>query len=533
MEQADKCDLRTIQGGGEGLLHRAKMGDRRIISTYQSTGKLAGQNVEERGGRLWHGARPACMALLQLGSDPHTGIDMPFCPSTRHLHNAISTRPTSRLPRPGIYQPPTLVIYVPGYQLSHVEPIGARNVHLHVHRNNWDIACAGGLGYPPPKRALGQQLEVVSGFLFKNESAKVMRNGKQRHARRPRAIARAGAAPRATSAVKAVSRSASQSPASFVASPSPTNLAQALNGNFYYFLETCVIILDRDTAMTRTHIDTLTCFYQNADPASPFIPVLFQVAGQLSSLHHGVRYNSPDHLRSRIAHARSPIPSHAKHHNSATVLVSESDPEKFQDHVSQSLLDAARYSLIQRALWANEECSNLDVFVERENGRQTTRCMALDHIISRHPSRQPKPGLRADSQRRNLLEIYPTYEAAFIINQGRCIQLLLLGISQSLLLSPDLTVAPGFSAKDDESYKTETAFREKAQNICDCILSAAPYIFGGRERQVQTQALTSSKPTPDDAYIHSDSESPKHLMWGDRLGNWILFELLQWMLRIL
>jgi hypothetical protein len=259
-------------------------------------------------------------------------------------------------------------------------------------------------------------------------------------------------------------------------------------------------------------------------------------------------------LGERIDYARSLIPSSVEHHNAAMALISERGPESFRDSVSQSLLDATRYSVIRKALWTNEESLNLDVVDRADNGRRTTHTMALDRIIIRvltlrkqvsaclrgehrdsirvlnrlyltsqdleaqllrwaqtipadwYPSLQPNPGLETFSRHRYLIEVYSTHETAFIYNQWRCINLLLLGISQLL-----------------PSHKPGVV-REKAQTLCEAILSAAPYLFGKPRRKTSIQLYSHPEADFNDNGTHTNMT---------RLSHWNLFELLQWMLRIL
>lgn len=449
------------------------------------------------------------------------------------------------------------------------------------------------------------------GFLFKNETAKVARNGKQRHARR--ATAGKCVRSRKASKVEVVSISAAENEAIVhdsmlhLYSTNARNFAQAPEYNgFHIFLETYAMF-NRNPTTTPANFETLALFYQNADITSPFFPVLWQVAGQLILLYHGMRYNCPLHYRScveaskamrealcdprqrrknetllalilldlgeRIEYARLLIPSSVEHHHAAIALIAERPPESFRDHVSQSLLDAARYIIIRKALCRNEEDLNLEVFARAEYGRPTTPSVALDRIISRvlvlrkhvsecltgktkgssrelerlsstcqdlkeqllrwvetipadwHPSLQPNPGFETVSLHRVLIETYSSYETAFIYNQWRCTQLLLLGISQSLSsLRSSAEQMPGYNW-------TRTAISEKAQTLCESILSAAPYLFRRpwRAQDFQTVVFAPAGGGLDKAVKSIPMTQPT----GGRLGHWNLFELVQWMLRIL
>lgn len=347
-------------------------------------------------------------------------------------------------------------------------------------------------------------------------------------------------------------------------------------------------MFSRNIPVTQTHLNTMTIFYQKADSTSPLLPVLSQVAGQLLLLYHRMADDSPWHLRSRVEaskamrvalcdpfqrrknetllalilldlgermeYARTLMPSSVEHHIAAVALISDRGPESFRDYVSQSLLDATRYSVLRKALWANKDDLNMGVFNRAETNIRTNYTMALDQIIARvlnlrkqvsaclrgehrnstrvldrlhlisqdlesqllvwvqtipadwYPSLQPNPGLETFSRHTDIIEIYSSYEIAFIYNQWRCVNVLLLGVSQLL------------------PFHKPGVVREKAQAFCEAILSAAPYLFGKPRRKTGIQLYSHQKRD----FEINDSHAKM-----DRLGHWNLFELLQWMLRIL
>lgn len=421
------------------------------------------------------------------------------------------------------------------------------------------------------------------GFLFKDESAKVIRNGKQRHARRTSS--------KTGSTVEATSRSASQSHDDSTVHLASLNAAKVAHdpeyNRLHFFLETFAMF-NRNIPINQTDLDTIAIFYQNADSASPLLPVLSQVAGELLLLYRRMPDDSPWHLRSRveaskamrvalcdpiqrrknetllalilldlgerIEYARTLTPSSVEHHIAAMALVSERGPESFRDYVSQCLLDATRYSVLQKALWANQDDVNMGVFNRAETSMRTNYTMALDQIIARvlnlrkqvsvclrgehrnsiqvwdrlhmmsqdlesqllvwvqnipgewYPSLQPNPGLETFSRDRELIEVYYSHEIAFVYNQWRCVNILLLGVAQLL------------------PSQKPVILREKAQTFCEAILSAAPYFFGKPRRRADFQLYSHQEAI----FEINDSHTKR-----DRLGHWNLFELLQWMLRIL
>ncbi|KAF2655535.1 hypothetical protein K491DRAFT_426798 [Lophiostoma macrostomum CBS 122681] len=210
-------------------------------------------------------------------------------------------------------------------------------------------------------------------------------------------------------------------------------------------------------------------------------------------------------LGERIEYARMNILPSVEHYKAAMALVLERDLESFRDDMSQSLLNAVRYIVVRKALWASSEAIDLGVFSCLEKGRAETHTVALDldHIVSRvlvlrnqvsaslwgeyrgtpwalnqlsitrrlldtqlvewiksvpanwHPFLQSNTNFGTSSWRRDLVEIYSSYEVALIYNHCRCVQLLLLGISQSL-------PSPVSDANVTRGIETSTNIQERA-----------------------------------------------------------------------
>ena len=442
------------------------------------------------------------------------------------------------------------------------------------------------------------------GFLFKDESTRVISNGKQRH--KPRSTASAWAATGAQAMTTGDSDPANQS---HKLPKLPALFTYAVNHNrvpedmfLLLFLE-AYTLFNRGPTPSQRQFKALAQFYRNLDPTSPVSPVLSQVAGQAMSLYRGAKSTPPvqlqssidaseavrealcDPLRSqtneillalilldlgeRMEYIRSSDGSCVGHCPAAVALISKRAPESFQDDISQILLNAARHSAIRTSLWCVQQDLDLDVFSRAQTYGLSTHFTTLDFIISRtvtlrrrmisscrgewksvthsldklflscqrraaelrewfagvpkdwRPVMLPSPGLGNLSCNCDRLEAYASCEIAFVYNQARCTQLLLLGMMHRLSVI-DMPAS---------AETTQANTRTQARALCGAILSSAPYLFEAY-RDPRIQGLDTNEPMSSEGHGIVKEPLLLGLPVGARLGHWCLSEILQLMLRI-